>query len=126
MLLAANLISGCVGEVITTPIKLVDPDAKNTPAPRIATTATSMAIVKATITPTATVITLMAASYTPTVTTTETLTPTMKATKERAFHNSASNMSCAELPVRMCLILSRLAIRVALDPSRLKIAIVSE
>ena len=68
------------GEVITTPIKLVDPDAKNTPALRIAATATSKAMVKATITPTATVITTMAASYTPTVTATETLTPTMTST----------------------------------------------
>jgi hypothetical protein len=80
ILFAASLISGCAGEVIATPIKLVDPDAKNTPVPRIAATATSEAMVKATITPTATVITTMAASYTPTVTATETLTPTLTST----------------------------------------------
>ena len=81
IMLAATLLSGCAGEVIATPIKLVDPDAKNTPVPRIAATATGKAMLKATITPTATVISAtVAASYTPTVTATETLTPTMTST----------------------------------------------
>ena len=79
-LLAASLLCGCAGEVIPTPKKLVDPDAKNTPVLRIAATATSKTMVKATITPTATVTTTIVPSYTPTVTTTETLTPTMTST----------------------------------------------
>ncbi len=74
-LLATSLLCGCGEEGITTPKKLVDPDSKNTPALSIVATATSKAMVKATITPTAMVITTMAASYTPKGTDYSTRTP---------------------------------------------------
>jgi hypothetical protein len=44
-LLVASILGGCAGDVITTPIKLVDPDAKNTPALRISATATILAAI---------------------------------------------------------------------------------